>query len=362
MMRIYFDHNATTPLCSEAKAAMLQILDGEFGNPSSIHAEGRRARQLLELARDEVARLLGGLAEEIVFTSGGTEADNLALRSDQIVTSPLEHPAVLGSARGASLVRVEADGSISDLQVPPGTSLVSLAWANHEIGNLYPVREFAEKAHSAGAIFHSDAVQAAGKVPLSVEGLDLLSISAHKIGGPKGVGALWVRRGLELPALLSGGHQERERRPGTENIAGIVGFGAAARRARERLDREQSSFAGHVWEIASLRDRLQVGVVKLGARVNGGANRVGNTLNCAWDGVPGELLVAALDLAGVAASTGAACTSGSVQPSPVLLGLGQPKQQATEGVRFSLGAANSIEEVDRVLEILPELISRIRSA
>jgi cysteine desulfurase len=356
LARIYLDHNATTRMVPEARAAMAQFLDGEFGNPSSIHAEGRAAREAIERARDEVARLVGGAAEEIVFTSGGTEADNLALKAvepEAVVTSPLEHPAVLGASPRARRLRVTSDGELDAADSCAGAKLVSVAWANHELGNLFPVREWAERAHAAGALFHSDAVQAAGKLPLTVEGIDLLSVSAHKIGGPKGVGALWVRRGVTLPSLLAGGHQERERRPGTENVAGIVGFGAAARRARALV---------HVGEVGRLRDRLEVGARALGARVNGSTARVCNTLNLAFPGVPGELLVAALDLEGVAASTGAACTSGSVAPSPVLLALGQSREQAACAVRFSLGPDNTEAEIDRVLALLPELVERIRRA
>jgi cysteine desulfurase len=348
--RIYLDHNATTPLCSAARAAMMRVLDGEFGNPSSIHAEGRRARQVVEAARDQVAALVGGAAEEIVFTSGGTEADHLAMRllGPEVVTSPLEHPAVLGAA-GSARVRVDEEGNIDPASIPEGRPL-SIQLANHEIGNIFPIADYKKSA-----LFHCDAVQAAGKIAIDVRalGVDLLSISAHKIGGPKGVGALWVRRGVDLPPLHRGGHQERERRPGTENVAGIVGFGAAAEEAR-RL--------GHVDEVRRLRDRLESGALALGARRNGSAVRVGNTTNLAWEGVPGELLVAALDLEGVAVSTGAACTSGSVQPSPVLRALGQPAARAKEGVRFSLGPGNTVEEVDRVLLLLPALIARIRSA
>jgi cysteine desulfurase len=349
MSRIYFDYNASAPIISVARDAMLAILDGEFGNPSSIHREGRRARQVLEQARDEVAALIGGLAEEIVFTSGGSEADQLALHAlgPGVITSPLEHPAVLGSAREPRLVSVDGDGNLGP--IPDGP--ISLQLANHELGNVQPIAELAARKKG---LFHCDAVQAAGKIAIDVKtlGVDLLSISAHKIGGPKGVGALWVRRGVNLPPLHRGGHQERERRPGTENLAGIVGFGAAAKEARS---------LSKVDEVRRLRERLESGARALGSRVNG-RPAVGNTVNLAWQGVPGELLVAALDLEGVAVSTGAACTSGSVAPSPVLRALGQSPQQAREGVRFSLGPGNTVEEVDRVLAMLPALIARIRAA
>ncbi len=376
MARIYFDHNATTRISPEVREAMAPWLDPEgelsFGNPSSIHAEGRAARQAVEQARDEVARLVGGVAEEIVFTSGGTEADNLAVRGvvcdgrQRVVTSRLEHPAVLGAAaaRGGEVTfvdvrddgSIDSDGGALERALGPDVALVTLQLANHEIGNVYPVADFAARAHAQGALVHCDAVQAAGKIAIDVRalGVDLLTVSAHKIRGPKGVGALWLRRGVEPQPLTAGGHQERERRPGTENVAAIVGFGAAARRARELTG---------VDELGRLRDRLEAGALALGARRNGQASaRVCNTSNLAWQDVPGELLVAALDLAGVAASTGAACTSGSVAPSPVMLALGQSRAQAACAVRFSLGADNSEAEVDRVLSLLPSLLERIRGA
>jgi cysteine desulfurase len=381
MSRIYLDHNATTRVCAEARQAMARFLDGDFGNPSSIHAEGRVARQAVEAARDEVAALLHARGEEILFTSGGTEGDNLAIRGaaqaarardprrTRVVTSPLEHPAVGASVAelrargfGVSHVAVDAAGAFDpaalEAVLGDDVALVTLALANHELGTLYPIAELAARAHAHGALVHTDAVQAAGKTLIDVGalGVDLATVSSHKLYGPKGVGALYVRRGVVLPPLVVGGHQERERRPGTENVAGVVGFGAAARRAR-------AACVSEAVEVARLRDRLEAGALALGARRNGPvAGRVGNTANLAWHGADGQLVVMSLDLAGVAASTGAACTSGSVEPSPVLLALGQSRADAASAVRFSLGRDNTQVEIDRVLALLPKIIERVRRA
>jgi len=384
MSSIYLDHNATTRVDPEVRRAMLRFLDEEFGNPSSIHAAGRAARDAIEQARREVARLCGGRADEIVFTSGGTEGDNLAVRGaaraartadarrTRIVSSPLEHPAVAGALASlagegfaVTLLPVDAAGRIDPDELARAlgddVALVSLQLANHELGNLYPIAELASRARSAGAWFHTDAVQAAGKIPLQLAtlGVDVATISAHKLHGPKGVGAIYLREGRVLSPHTVGGHQERERRPGTENVPGVVGFGVAARLA---VDGGLARSA----EISSLRDRLEAGARALGARVHGDlsspASRVGNTSNLAWDGVEGELLVENLDLEGIAASTGAACTSGSLEPSPVILALGQARGRAREAVRFSLGRDNTASEIDRVLALLPSLLMRIRAA
>lgn len=378
MTRIYLDNNATTRIDAAVRGAMEPFWDEEFGNPSSVHEAGRRARDAVERARDQVAALVGGAREELVFTSGGTEGDNLAVRgaalaaraSDarrtRVVASPLEHPAVegaLSALAGAGFVierlHVDAAGRIdSQVTFGPDLALLTVQLANHELGNLYPVAQLAARAHAAGGLVHTDAVQAAGKVAVDVRalGVDLLTVSAHKLYGPKGVGAVFVRAGLDLLPHTAGGHQERGRRPGTENVAAIVGFGAAAELAR----REHAAWAAHE---APLRDALEAGALALGARIHGDrAARVANTTNLAFDGVPGDLLVEALDLEGIAASTGAACTSGSVEASPVLLALGQPKARAAEAVRFSLGRHNTRAEIDRVLALLPSLIERIRAA
>lgn len=352
MARIYFDHNATTPLHPAARAAMLE-LDHAFGNPSSLHAEGRRARDAVERARDQVAGLVGATRDEVVFTSGGTEANQLALaglaRGGRVVGSAVEHPSLDGVRER---VRVDGDGRL-DLdqlaRLAAGATLVSVQLANHETGTLQDLAAVVAIARRAGARVHTDAVQAAGKiaVDLGALGVDALSLSAHKLGGPKGVGALVVREGIDLGPLYPGGHQERGRRPGTENVVGIVGFGAAA--------------AAVELPTAELRDRFEAGAVALGARVHGGgAARVPTTSNVAFAGVDGELLMQALDLEGVAVSTGAACSSGSLEPSPVIVALGADRPR--EAVRVSLGRDNRADEIDRLLALLPALLARIRSA
>jgi cysteine desulfurase len=357
--RIYFDHNATAPLHPAARAAMIDALE-VFGNPSSLHGEGRRARQLVEAARDRVAAMVGGRREEIVFTSGGTEANNLAIRGlsrgRRVIVSPLEHPSV--RADGAVQLAVDAEGRVDleDLaRHAGGDTLVSVQLANHEVGVVQDLAAIVAVAHRAGALVHTDAVQAAGKIAIDVRalGVDALSLSAHKIGGPKGVGALWLRDGLALDAgaVAGGGHQERGRRPGTENATGIVGFGAAAQAVAA------AAAAGEL-PSADLRDRFEAGAVALGARVpGGGAARVPTTSYVVFAGVEGELLMQALDLEGVAVSTGAACSSGSIEPSPVLRALGYD-----EGIRVSLGRENTVAEIDRVLALLPSLLDRIKRA
>jgi cysteine desulfurase len=338
----------------------------------------------VEAARREVAALIGGLPEEIVFTSGGTEGDHLAIRGlarraaaerarrgfAHVISSPLEHPAVAGALRAlaqegmeVTLLPVGSTGSIEpeDLRraLRDETVLVTLALANHELGNVYPVAALAAEAHARGALFHTDAVQAVGRVPVDVRalGVDALTLSGHKLHGPKGVGALWLRQGLLADPLLGGGHQERERRAGTENVPGIVGLGAAARLAREELPAAAS-------RIADLRDRLEARLLEIpGARVHGDRElRVPGTSNVAFAGAPGELLLINLDLEGVCVSTGAACSSGTLEPSPVLLALGLLPAQAREALRLSLGAGNSEEEVDRVAALLPALVARVRAA
>jgi cysteine desulfurase len=385
-VRIYFDHNATTPLRAEARAAMVEALGEAWGNPSSIHAVGRLARDRVERARREVAALVGGLPEEIVFCSGGSEGDHLAIRglaraaaaaraaslrgrAAHVISSPLEHPAVGGALEalareGMEVTRlpVSEGGQIDpeDLRraLREETVLVTLALANHELGNLFPVAALAGVARAAGALFHTDAVQAAGRVPLDVGalGVDALTLSAHKLGGPKGAGAVWIRRGLLPEPLLPGGHQEHERRSGTENVPGIVGFGEACRLARAEV-----AAAGP--RVAALRDRLERALLALpGARRHGSGERVPGTTNLGFEGAAGELLLINLDLEGVAVSTGAACTSGTVAPSPVLLALGLPPARAREGVRFSLGPENTEEEVDRVAALMAAAVARVRAA
>jgi cysteine desulfurase len=377
---IYLDHNATTRPRDEVRAAMDEALGGTYGNPSSPHQAGRSARTLVERARGEVARLIGAAADEVVFTSGGTESDNLGVRGAAwqmrrrngrrtVVSSPLEHPAVKGSLEalteeGFILRHVPVDGEgridpqdLGDL-LDGDTALVSLALANHELGNLYPVAEFARRCHHAGALLHCDAVQAAGKVALDTValGADLVSLSSHKLHGPKGVGALWVRRGLDVAALLRGGHQEREQRPGTENVPGIVGFGRAC--ALAALD-----LAARAERIGRLRDALEDAALRIpGARRFGARTpRTPNTASLGFAGVPGELLMISLDLEGVAVATGAACSSGSLEASPVIRALGVSDDEAATAVRFSLGPDNTTEEIDHVAALLPRLVERVRA-
>jgi tRNA (5-methylaminomethyl-2-thiouridylate)-methyltransferase len=382
--RIYLDHNATTPTRPEAVRAVAGALADLPGNPSSLHAAGRAARAAIEAARREVAALAGVAAEEIVFTSGGTEANNLGVRGlaragaarrgagaaarPHVVSSPLEHPSVRGALEAlapdfdVSFVAVGARGEITPealaAALRPETVLVTLAAANHELGNAYDVAALAAVARAHGALFHTDAVQAAGKLPLDLAAarVDAASLSAHKLGGPKGVGAVYVRRGLDLPPLLAGGHQEHERRPGTENVPGIVGFGVAARLAAAERD-------GVAARVRRLRDRLEERLLAIpGARVHGDLDRrVPGTCNVAFAGVPGQLLAIALDLEGVSVSTGAACTSGSLAPSPVLLALGLRAADAGEALRVSLGADTSDDEIERVAALMPSLVERVRA-
>ncbi len=383
-MSIYLDHNATTPLAPEALQAMAAALRDLPGNPSSPHAAGRAARAAVEAARAEVAALLGASAEEIVFTSGGTEGNDLALRGllrgarasrgaaaggdggrQHVVSSRIEHPSVLGALAAAdvelTLLPIGRDGRIDGealrAALRPHTALVTLALANHELGNLYDVAALAAIAHQGGALFHADAVQAAGKIPVDVAalGVDALTISAHKLHGPKGAGAIFVRRSAPFEPLGRGGHQERERRAGTENVAGIVGFGVAARLARAEL-------AVTAARLSSLRDRLAARLLAIpGSRRHGAAaSALPGTLNVGFADAPGQLVAAALDLEGVAVSTGAACTSGSLDPSPVLLALGFSRAEAAQALRFGLGRGTTAEEIDRVAALTGEIVDRVR--
>jgi tRNA-specific 2-thiouridylase len=379
--RIYLDHNATTPVRAEVAAAVAAALAAGPGNASSTHAAGRAARAAVEAARREVAALLGVGPDELVFTSGGTEGNNLAIRGlaraaaaaralagrPHVVSSPLEHPSVLGAldalAAGGfdvSFVAVDAAGRVTPealrAALRPETVLVTLAAANHELGNGYDVAALAAAARAGGALFHTDAVQAAAWAA-PPPGADAATISAHKLGGPQGVGAIFVRRGLDLPPLIAGGHQEHERRAGTENVPGIVGLGVAARLLRQ----ERAEAAARV---AALRDRLEARLLEVpGARVHGDrARRAPGTLNVAFAGAPGQLVAIALDLEGVCVSTGAACTSGSLSPSAVLRALGLSDREAGEAVRFGLGRGTTEAEVDRVAALVPAIVARVRGA
>jgi cysteine desulfurase len=356
---IYLDANATTPLSREVMAEMMPALTDQFANPSSVHKPGQDARALVDLARERCAKVLGCAPKEIIFTSGGTEADALAilgLRPGKVVTTAVEHPAVLGAcASVAECVRIPvfASGEL-DLdalrRALPGAQLCSVMAANNETGVVFPLREIAALCRDAGVPLHVDAVQAAGKLPLDFP-WDLITLSAHKIRGPKGAG-LVACRGPKLHALLAGGHQERGRRGGTENVAGIVGLGSALSRATGEAAPRR----------AALRDRLQAAAVAAGgAHVAGlAASRVCNTLNVSFEECDGETLLAALDVEGICVSTGSACSAGSVEPSPVLLAMGYSPELARGALRFSLWDGNTSEEIDRVCDLLPPIVQRAR--
>jgi cysteine desulfurase len=368
---IYLDANATTPLDPAVMSAMMPALRDVFANPSSVHKPGQDARSLVDRAREQCGAALDCDPREIVFTSGGTEADALALRGlarKRIVTTAVEHPAVLGACAelersGVQVIRIPVDGEgrldLAPLEAAlPGADLCSAMAANNETGVLFPLERIGELCRRHGVPFHTDAVQAVGKMPLRVRQLpiDLLSCSAHKIGGPKGAGLLWARRGVQLAPVQVGGHQERGRRAGTENVAAIVGLGEALERAAAALPSEMP-------RLAALRDRLE-GVARRipGTRIAGvDAPRVSNTLNVAFQGCEGETLLVALDLAGVAVSTGSACSSGSLEPSPVLLAMGYSPQLARGAVRFSLWSGTTAEQIDEVCALLPGVVERCRS-
>ncbi|MCA8909677.1 MAG: cysteine desulfurase [Rhodospirillaceae bacterium] len=359
---IYLDFNATTPLRDDARAAMLAALD-HFGNPSSVHAFGRRARRLVEQARTQVAALVGATAAQVIFTGGATEANATVLLGsgrERVLASAIEHDSVL-SAGPAVRIPVTADGVIDLaaldrlLAADARPALVSVMAVNNETGVIQPVAEVVELAHRSGALVHCDAAQAAGKIPLSLGelGADLISLSAHKLGGPQGVGALVVRDGLPVRPLLRGGGQERRRRAGTENVAGIAGFGAAARAAADGLE----GFAG----LATLRDRLeqQIAEAAPGSRVFGAAaGRVANTSCVLMPGVTAETQLMGFDLAGIAVSAGSACSSGKVTPSHVLLAMGASEAEAEETVRVSLGWTTTGDEVDRLAAVWQQIHQR----
>ena len=375
MHRIYLDNNATTPVLSEVFEAMRPYFGDEFGNASSIHHHGQHTRAAVEDARDSVAALLGSRASEVVFTSGGTEADNLAIAGlvdpgEHVITSSIEHHAVLLACKhlekiGAEVTVLPVDGrSLVDpadvrCALRPNTRLISVMMANNETGVLQPVEEIGKIAAEAGAYFHTDAVQAAGKVKVDVKqiGCHALSISGHKIHAPQGVGALYVRQGIPLRPLFYGGRHERSRRAGTENVPGIVGLGKAAQLAKEALHR------GDDKKMSAMRDRLQQGILAQveDAGVNGDdAPRVSNTTNIRFDYIDGEAMVIALDLKGVAVSTGAACSSGAIEPSHVLLAMDLRPDQARASIRFSLGKQTVAEDIDYALALVPEVVARLR--
>lgn len=380
MNPIYLDHNATTPLRAEVLEEMMPYLTGHFGNPSSVHWAGRAVSGALETARERVAKLLNAAPAEIVFTSCGSEADNFALKGTasalrgqgrHIITTAVEHPAVLESCRALetmgwrlSYLPVDGEGHLDLAQLEAlicaETVLISVMWANNETGALFPIGRIGEIARRHGIRFHSDMVQAVGRVPIDVEaaGLDLAAISGHKFGAPKGVGALYIRADTPLEPLIHGGHQERNRRGGTSNVAGIVGLGMAS----ELVSREFAQTQGRV---RGLRDRLEDGLFAAldNLKLNGPVSRdmrLPNTLNLSFGGISGESLLLNLDLKGIAASSGSACSSGTLESSHVIAALGGDPVLAQSSVRFSLGRENTSEEIEYVLSVLPAIVERLR--
>ena len=380
MRRVYLDNNATTPVLPEVLDAMRPYYAEHFGNASSIHHHGQETRAAVERARESVATLLGCRSAEIVFTSGGTEADNLAIfgltqSGDHVITSTVEHHAVLNSCKhlagkGIEVTYLPVDGrgvvDPDDLRraLRPNTKLITIMYANNETGVIQPVEEFGKICAEADVYFHTDAVQAASKIPIRVNdiGCDLLSISGHKFHAPQGVGALYVRKGTRLEPLLYGGSHERSRRAGTENVPGIVGLGKAAELATKGLAK------GEDRNTAALRDRLETAILGIvesagvnGADLNGkSVPRVPNTTNIYFDFIEGEALIIALDLKGLALSTGAACSSGAIEPSHVLTAMGLRPDRARASIRFSLGKQNTAEDVDFAIQLVPASVERLR--
>jgi len=375
MRRVYLDNNATTPVLPEILEAIRPYFGEHFGNASSIHHHGQETRAAVERARESVSALFGCRPAEVVFTSGGTEADNLAIAGlvqdgDHVISSTIEHHAVLNSCkrlqeRGIEVTYVPVDGQclVDPDEVRralrPNTKLVTIMMANNETGVLQPVNAIGKICAEADVYFHTDAVQAASKVPIKVKeiGCDLLSISGHKFHAPQGVGALYVRKGTTLEPLFHGGSHERSRRAGTENVPGIVGLGKAAELALKSFETDGDR------EIAKLRDRLESTILDRveSAGVNGkGAARVPNTSNIYFDYIEGEALIISLDLKGLAVSTGAACSSGAIEPSHVLTAMGLPADRARASIRFSLGKQNTAEDVDCAMELVPAAVARLR--
>jgi cysteine desulfurase len=377
MKTIYLDNNATTKVADEVLEAMLPYFTQLYGNPSSMHTFGGQVGQKIRDAREQAAALLGATPEEIIFTSCGTESDNSAIRSalltrpdkKHIVTSRVEHPAVHAlcshlSTQGYKITELPVDkNGILDLEnleknLTPDTAIVSLMWGNNETGVIFPVEEAARMAHEKGILFHTDAVQAAGKIPINMKNnvIDMLSISGHKLHAPKGIGVLYIRRGTKFSPFLIGGHQEKGRRGGTENAAGIIGLGRACALAAKNMDRENT-------HVRRLRDKLEQELLKKipHSRVNGDIrDRLPNTTNISFESVEGEAILLLMNELGICASSGSACTSGSLQPSHVLRAMGVPFTMAHGSIRFSLSVYNTEEEVDFVIEKMPAIIERLR--
>jgi cysteine desulfurase len=378
-MRVYFDYNATTPLAPEAIEAVVRATREVFGNASSIHHFGQQAKAMLDEARSAVATLVHADPSEIVFTSGGTESDNFAIRGAaealeptgrrHLIASAIEHEAVLNTLKAlarrgwrATLLPVDQSGVVAPERlreaITDDTALVSVMHANNEIGTIQPIAELAAIAHERGALMHTDAVQSAGKIAIDVRalGVDLVSLSAHKFNGPKGAGAIWIKRGTRLLPILTGGKHERNRRAGTENVPAIAGLGVASRLAAGKL-------AAEAVRVAALRDRLEDRILRAvpGTVVNGAReSRVPNTTNISFERVEAESLLIALDLEGVAVSTGSACSSGTLEPSHVLRAMGLPTYRTQSSLRFSLGMFSTEAEVDQVVAVLPRLVEKLR--
>jgi cysteine desulfurase len=378
-MRVYLDYNATTPVAPEVTDAVLRAMRDVFGNASSIHHFGQQAKATMDEARSAAASLLNADPSEIVFTSGGTESDNFAIRGAaealepthrrHLIASAIEHEAVLNTLRAlarrgwrTTLLPVDHSGIVSPDRlrdaIDSDTALVSVMHANNEIGTIQPVAALAAIAHEHGALMHTDAVQSAGKIPVDVRalGVDLLSLSAHKFNGPKGAGILWIKRGTRMQPTVTGGKHERNRRAGTENVPAIVGLGVAATLAARRMPADGA-------RVAALRDRLEAGVLRdvPGTTVNGARDpRVPNTTNIGFERVEAESLLIALDLEGIAVSTGSACSSGALEPSHVLKAMGLPSHRTQNSLRFSLGMFSTDAEVDRVIDVLPRLVEKLR--
>jgi len=379
MKRVYLDYAATTPTHPEVVQAMLPYFTEMFGNPSSIYSYGQEAKEAIETARAQVAQVIGARSDEIVFTSGGTEADNFALkgvafaneaRCNHIITSTIEHHAMLESAkfleqRGFRVTYLPVDkyGLVDPSDVKKAitnkTSLVSVMHANNEVGTIEPIAEIGRITKEAGVYFHTDAVQTVGHIPLNVNelGVDLLSISAHKLYGPKGIGALFIRKGTKIVSFLHGGEQERRRRASTENVPGIVGLGKAIELAQPEMDKEAR-------RLTLLRDKLARNLLERieHTQLNGHpTRRLPNNVNISVEYVEGESMCLNLDLEGICASTGSACSSSSAEPSHVLLAIGRPPQQAHGSLRFTLGKWTTEEDVERVLEVLPRVVEKLRA-
>jgi len=378
-MRVYFDYNATTPLAPEATDVVVRATREIFGNASSIHHFGQQAKAAMDDARTAVATLLNGDPSEVVFTSGGTESDNFAIRGAadaleptgrrHLIASAIEHEAVLNTLRSlarrgwrTTLLPVDHTGVVSADQlreaITADTAVVSVMHANNEIGTIQPIAALAAIAHEHGALMHTDAVQSVGKIAVDVRalGVDLLSLSAHKFNGPKGAGVLWIKRGTRMQPIVTGGKHERNRRAGTENVPAIAGLGVAAHLAAGKLSSEGS-------RVGALRDRLEAGILRAvpGTAVNGAAEaRVPNTTNISFERVEAESLLIALDLEGIAVSTGSACSSGTLEPSHVLRAMGLPTHRTQNSLRFSLGMFSTQEEVDHVVDVLPRLVEKLR--